>query len=1596
MQSFAKRLLICVAFVFSTTLVVSVNGQGPGRLQPAPGQMLQFGFGTLSKPRTVVVLRSPNREAQQALRRGRDALKEERFNDAAGELGGILADETREDFFFVTEASLVSTSMRGDALRLLAELPAKGRDAYELQFGAEAKLLLDEGLQAGHLGKLEEVTRRFPYTNAGGQASLLLARHFLDINQPFAAIATLRQPLASDVQREQLDPEISLLSAAAWKASGDTEKALQSLRELRARSPKSSFKIGGEEIALFAEDGEAEAWLSNLLGSLKLANKAKMVRWTMFRGDRARNAAVHAGRPLLQAQWEVAIPNSQADRLRLDELRKSYALDGKAAIPGLHPLVFRHPSHDGTSANSREVVLARTPRRLVAVDFETGNRIWYYPSYDRSKSDNLQSSTASSQTSSSGGPLQQRTWADAPYGQICSDGRRVFFVDSLGVTDPSTPSTRILLGGRFIRDPLTPKTFNQLVALELHREGANSWSIDGQTGLLEGLEPIVEKRLAGAFFLGCPLVDDEVLYVLAEIRGEVKLVSLDAKTGKLRWTQQICQVDSPFSSRSVARRTAGASPSMAEGVIVCPTSSGAVVAIDAATRGLRWGFQYMKTTSRSTPTINQLSSRAMAGRLGETWADATVTLADGKVLLTPVESPQLYCLNMLDGKLAWPAIPREDMLYVACVHTVNEQPAAVMVGSKSLRAFRLSDGKRAWEDVKLPEGVLPSGRGSYSGEYYLLPTTKSTLLKIDLNSGKIVANEPTDGVLGNIICHQGRMISQGVSSLKSFYQLEPLEQLVPQRLAKNPNDSWALARRGELLLRDGKHNEAIKSLQAAFEHCDDEYEKHGIRSLLVHTALAALEADFASNRELVEMIEPFVEQASQDQRGHYLRLTAMGLQRIGQRATAFQTYLKLIALDQSPVEIANLSTGPIPMDNVEADLLVRRDRWIRSQIGELLANANPKDRQEMDAAIRKRFEESKIDEGSLGKVSLLGRFISHFGAHPLGDEARLELASRLVATSHLLKAELLLTQLEGSSNIQVAGRSTALLAKIYQSVQRNHEAADCYRLLGSRYRDVIFADGKTGAELAALASDSTPMKQSKKLEGAYPWGLTKPSKIPPSESLTERLFPASVTEMKGHLPEGLSVQVTQAQSVVLNDGFGREFSRVELRGESVRMQMNYAFTHAKMYGHLLLLSTGTELCSLNTLQPTSDRGILWRTLLRRPVGRITASVVVKEIPNEWGHRRFRPHSGAVPVGDFGPVTPDGVCFQRFRQIVCADPTQPEVVYWSRDGFPHGCSLFGDEQLLFVVPQNATEATVLSTVDGRLLGKCAVPNDGDRWLTMGRRVLSAGADPDHAGHLLVRVLDPWDSAKGTARKDPVVWQERFNPKSKATICKGNLLAVVEPGEDANRFVLVDLASQKKIVDAATDLDTGIRSLYVIPSKDNFVLVTNRSTAASAVSRRAVYSSGSSLMSRISPLLEGQLYAFDRKTGSPLWPAPVDVLNFGLPLNQPSELPVITFVTTISNNSRPGSAGRTGVVCIDKRDGRAVLADESDGQSRYFRIEGEPASNRVEVKLQNEIYSVEFTDEPHAPAGPAVLDPGQPISIPGAELSETQKPEAATED
>ena len=106
------------------------------------------------------------------------------------------------------------------------------------------------------------------------------------------------------------------------------------------------------------------------------------------------------------------------------------------------------------------------------------------------------------------------------------------------------------------------------------------------------------------------------------------------------------------------------------------------------------------------------------------------------MVITPIESDSLYCLNLADGSLAWDPLPQQKDLYVANIH----HGKIVLVGLGGVRAVRLDDGSPAWDGrtVAFPFRAAPSGRGYASGNRYYVPLNNAEIVAVDLDEGKFV------------------------------------------------------------------------------------------------------------------------------------------------------------------------------------------------------------------------------------------------------------------------------------------------------------------------------------------------------------------------------------------------------------------------------------------------------------------------------------------------------------------------------------------------------------------------------------------------------------------------------------------------------------------------------------------------------------------------------------------------------------------------------------------------------------------------------------------------------------------------------------------
>jgi outer membrane protein assembly factor BamB/tetratricopeptide (TPR) repeat protein len=1527
--------------VFSFTAGDLFAQQPPLRFRPRPQAN-----GDPNEDQTADgVFHSPEaRDIQKQLKKAKQLLRDGRYAEGLPLLDDIL--EKSQDYFDSVEQNQVARNgLKSEAQRLIGEQPADGLKSYETLFGAKAERMLADALTAGDMTAVAEVARRYFHTRAGYEATLLIGRHQLDHNEPLAA-ALCFQRLSNSPAAEKYEPTLSVMLAACWLRGGMDERSRQVMTDLKKRDPDATIRLAGKEVKLFAGVDEAHAmsWLIENFGSQKGAAAIDAANWAMFRGNPARNATSAGGMPLLNPRWRAQIaPNRDAEKAvasaRQEGLDRSMPM-----IPVMQPLAVA------------DWVMMRTPSGLIGLDFNSGKRVWEIHSPVETASETLPSNGFvrfnGALIKVQGLNLTDRLWENATYGTISSDGEYVFQLEE--VTEP--PMIREMPGRAMWRrgQPVTFDTpTNELAAYELRTQGKIKWRVGGKKKDFD-----VEPQLTEAYFLGPPLPLMGRLYVLAEMKGEIRLVALDAKTGKLDWSQQLASPEDTNVIGNEYRRTTGVSPSYADGILTCPTSAGAVVAVDIANRALVWGYEYPHTQQVPAPgmmvarggmVVNSFSNQSY---MGDRWSDASATVADGSVILTPIESDQLFCLSLLDGKLLW-KMDRGDNVYVAGVQGGN----VLLVGRKQVQAYKLDDGKPAWSNpLLLPQGSMPSGRGFISGDRLYLPLSSAEVASVDVAAGTIVARAKSrKGIIpGNLICYKGSVISQGVDSLDRFFQIEPLQKEVTAALAANPNDPVALANQGNIELDEGKVSDAIG-------HISKSYSTSALpstRELLVEALLADLGRDFASARGTVGELEKLV--VLDGERTSFLRLLAQGLGQSGDHLGALDAYLRLI----------DLPGGQSEPEVVSSVLSVRRDRWIRARAAELYAEVTSEERAKFDAAVTERLGKALAAK----QPKDLRRFIAYFGFHPTADEAREQLYAQLTQSETALERELLLEDLERSNVAARRRAAVAQMAMFLNDAGKYDEAAIYYHRLESEFPDVVCLSGKTGKQLVESLPADSPMRRAVAQSSPWPEGAVRRegSEIRIMRSTPQqRPFALNWRGSRPAIFDTVSVAFDQQQQMVVGrDGIGHDRFRLSINESGQNNRLGFQpispeLNFATAQGHLLVVNLGNQVLALDTLRPQGSGS---RTLWQQELVELTPNLFngqplqPKEIRLPWGASRHVPQvgQGGASLGVVGPLLNRCIFVARGRDLTAFDPLTGEVL-WSRRGIEPGSELFGDDEAIVVAPPDNMKdgkALILRSTDGEQLATRTIAKADHRWAYCGRRCLSVRVEN---GRFTFLLNDPWKE------KDLVLGT--FEAGVKPALVGDEIVAFFEP---KGRFLMVALEDGRKLVDTKLDAEPKLDTIAIERSPQQYLLFVNHASAPqldpSQPLSQALMGAGGGLTPA-----SGHIYAFDRETLKPSWPAPATVENYYVLVNQGLDLPVIVLLRLQGRRTPGGAETKPAILCLDRRNGRALLdpAEQDLNQPNNFfscELSGDRDRKTVTIAMPSQPITLRFTNDPIAPQPP----------------------------
>ncbi|MCE9548690.1 MAG: PQQ-like beta-propeller repeat protein, partial [Planctomycetia bacterium] len=1353
------------------------------------------------------------------------------------------------------------------------------------------------------------------------------------------------------------EPTLSLMLAVSWSRAGQSERSADVLTKMRRRWPKARFDIAGRPTQMPASEAEAKQWLSGLARARPAAVSKALADWTMTGGDSSRAAQVAGGRPLLlRPCWRQRVA-ADANIEQIISVQSRQLFDQSVpALPAMHPLAVGN------------VVLMRGPGRLTAVDAESGKIVWQIEPVDDGKHDTDSDSDNDAQPSARdrlalSGEVYERIWQDRTVGTLSSDGELVFSLEDVGAA--TAGGQRVVidnLGSRRIQWAGDQQS-NVLAAYEVRQsQGKRRWSVGGPGG--------VEPKLDHAFFLGPPLPLQGRLYVIAEMAGEIRLVVLSADSGRLQWSQQLAVVDDEI-AHETSRHTYGISPSFADGTLICPTTVGAVVGVDLTTRLLLWGYQYPRDAANGTVVT---AGNWIARRGGEEtnshpgWSDGCPMISGGRVILTPPESSQLHCLNLRDGRLLW-HMDRGRNLYAAGFHGDN----VILVGQDAISLVAMVGPEKAkGASLALPEGSMPSGRGYCTAQDFYLPMVAATggeVLRVDLDKMRIADRVRSHGesVPGNLICHRGQILSQGADSLECYYQLDALKERVSAALAQNANDPWGLYHRGELLIDEQRSAEAIPLLRQAYQQYvkvlaqpadaknqtlrkDAMARRMVVRDLLVEGLLEHLKADFthhkADSAELASLIE------IPEERLCYLRIVATGLEESGDLSGALRTYFEF--MDQSAG-----SDELIPIDRIHS---IAPTRWLAARLAGLEPRLSATQRTQFDeqAASRWKQAEKSRNTAALQRHSVL------FGDHPTAVQARLQLAGTLSSPETVLARIRLLEPISRAGSPEQQREATARLAQLLAEAGRPEEARPYYRRLLREWADTACLAGRTGRQVFEALPAQSPLRVVEKSRAVWPGGAVK---VTQGQGETNSRYPPvgyqpayEISALGTQATEPLRIFVDPQQQLVSGmDRLGRTRWRMQLSrdDDGSALALNRGLAVGQFDRHLLMLSIGNRVMAVNTLRTggsTRSDAVLWSddvgplnpANLERVSGHTGPNAPWED--DEQDHQTVS--QGPVRLG---PVVAGGVVYQRSHELVFADPLTGKKL-WVRRDIPAGCMLIGDAEVLLAIPPQSTEARVLRTGDGMLLGRCQVPSAEEWWLPVGRRMVTRRFDGGSKDKPVLALYDPWTKKEA--------WKYPLPAGSKVTQVDDDSVAVLDR---EGHFAVLDLASGATKLAQKLEPEPKLAGLYVVASRDTLLVIANQRTRAGHGEMiEAAHENGG-------PLITGRIYGLDPKSGRPLWPVPATLEDFALVLEQPSGLPVAVFARRLADRS--GGEPKTAFLFLDKRTGSlAAPTREFAKRINNFEISGDEDKKSVTVYLRNTAatLTLTYTDQPTPPEPPIQID------------------------
>jgi hypothetical protein len=479
--------------------------------------------------------------------------------------------------------------------------------------------------------------------------------------------------------------------------------------------------------------------------------------------------------------------------------------------------------------------------------------------------------------------------------------------------------------------------------------------------------------------------------------------------------------------------------------------------------------------------------------------------------------------------------------------------------------------------------------------------------------------------------------------------------------------------------------------------------------------------------------------------------------------------------------------------------------------------------------------------------------------------------------------------------------------------------------------------------------------------------------------------------------------------LLVSDGLGRRLGGLlgeENVSENGLWGMRFAASapDASLVGRVVVVRAGTTTTAYDLARPANDakgpgqHRRLWSCSDDEWESSLNSARVIRvnhhRVPRGWdvelGQRgRDHEHRGDDSLGLLGTsrmsVRAGGVPVVARNTLQYRDPVAGTVL-WERYRTPSDALVFGDDDFLCVSPQGSGQKMlVLSTADGRLLRTGDMPDPDRLLLAHGRFlfVMSQGT----AVRRTLRARRPGEPTGGDAANAASVSLEavdaalgervtlgHYSGRARAAIAGPATLAILEPH---GRLTLIDLA-ERRVAFAVTlpEMPPNSHRLSVVPWQDRYIVTVSRRESEAEAGRMNGQLDVQPLQQQsllFGERLSGSIWAVERTSGEVLWQVPATVLRHCVDAHQPADLPVLVLARLMPVKS--SGRARLSVLCLDKRTGHAVYADDniSIRQGMLFGCDvmGDPQTHSVTIAPvgggEPDIV-LSFTGEPISPQPP----------------------------